>query len=98
MNIYDIDGKYGENDIVLKDVPLFININESIPERNVYTIDTKEQFNVIRPQKYGGLSYRVYSFSDDFCEIETASYGRCYVKMTQATPLSNYPFFERGDF
>lgn len=98
MNIYDIDGKYGENDIFLKDVSLFININESIPERNVYTIDTKEQFNVIRPQKYGGLSYRVYSFSDDFCEIETASYGRCYVKMTQATPLSNYPFFERGDF
>lgn len=98
MNYYDIDGSFNNINMKLVNIPIFVNVPESIPERNVYTIDTKEKFNTIKPQKYGGLTYRVYSFSDDFCEIETSSFGRCYLKLTNALSLSNYAFYERGDF
>ena len=63
-DVFEIRGNIYNNDqvfanIILKDVPMFINIPDWIEERNIYKIDTKEQFATIKPMKFGGLTYRV---------------------------------------
>lgn len=84
------------------DVPVatdkYINIPEWIEERNIYTIDTKEQFATIKPAKFGGLSYKIFSRDGEFAEIETLDFGRCYVKVTDATPITDTPTYEHGNY
>ena len=86
----------------LSDVPVaeqkYINIPEWIEERNIYKIDTKEQFATIKPKKFGGLSYKIYSTSGEFAEIETLDFGRCYVKITDSTPITETPTYEHGNY
>lgn len=86
----------------LEDVPVatdkYINIPEWIEERNIYTIDSKEQFATIKPAKFGGLSYKIFSRDGEFAEIETLDYGRCYVKVTDATPITDVPTYEHGNY
>lgn len=86
----------------LKDVPVsdakFINIPPSIEERNVYKIDTKEQFATLKPAKFGGLTYEIYSRDGEFAEIETRDFGNCYVKVTDMTPITDTPQYEHGNY
>ncbi|MBO7695207.1 MAG: hypothetical protein J6T10_21505 [Methanobrevibacter sp.] len=82
----------------LKDEVMYINLPEWIEERNIYKVDTKEQFATIKPKKFGGLTYRVIDYIDDFAEISTRDYGECLVKITEATKLTNYPIYERGSY
>lgn len=103
MNIYEIEGNCIQNgevvaSILLKDIPMYINIPEWIEERNIYRVDTKEQFQTIKPKKFGGLTYSVLDYIDDFAKIQTRDYGECLVRITQSTTLSNYPFYERGNY
>lgn len=83
------------------DVPVssekFINIPEWIDERNIYN-QNKEQFATIKPKKFGGLSYKIYSIDHEFAEIETIDFGRCYVKITESTPITDTPTYEHGNY
>lgn len=102
-NVFEIEGNVINNEVVfasliLKDIPMYINIPEWIEERNIYKIDTKEQFATIKPKKYGGLTYRIISYTDDFAEIETSNFGYCLVRITESTTLTNYPIYERGNY
>lgn len=86
----------------LSDVPVandqYINIPPSIEERNIYRKDNKQQFATIKPKKFGGLSYKVYSRDGEFAEIETVNFGRCYVKVTNMTPITNSPQYKNGNY
>lgn len=76
----------------------YVNLPEWIEERNIYKIDTKEQFATLKPKKFGGLSYKLYSRDGEFGEIETIDYGRCYVKITDSTPITDTPTYEHGNY
>lgn len=96
LNCYTANWKY------LKDVPVaddqYVNIPPTIEARNVYKIDTKEQFAQIKPMKFGGLTYKIYSRDGEFAEIQTYSFGRCYVKVTDKTPITNSPQYTHGEY
>lgn len=83
------------------DVPVvsdkYVNLPEWIEERNIYN-SNKEQFATIKPAKFGGLSYKLYSQDGEFGEIETIDYGRCYVKITDSTPITDVPTYEHGNY
>lgn len=102
-NKFEIDGNVFRNgeifaNVNLKDIPMYINLPEWIEERNVYTLDTHEQFATIKPKKFGGLTYRIFDYIEDFAKIETSNYGVCLVRITEATTLTNYPVYERGNY
>ena len=86
----------------LSDVPVsenkYINIPEWIEERNIYKKDTKEQFATIKPKKFSGLTYLIYSRDGEFAEIETRDFGRCLVKVTDSTPITDTPQYEHGNY
>ena len=111
-NEYDTDDCYfvdntniiygmGGNWRVTTDVPVssdkYINIPEWIEERNIYD-SNKNKIATIKPQKFGGLSYKIYSIDGEFAEIETLDYGRCYVKVTDSTPITDSPIYEHGNY
>ena len=98
-SLFKIDGRFLDNkNIELVSEKLFINIPEWIEERNVYSTDTIEQIGTIKPKKYGGLTYRIIDFKYDFARIKTSTYGECYVMITEATKITNYPVYERGEY
>ena len=76
----------------------YINIPPTIEVRNIYTLDTKTQFATIKPKKFGGLSYKIYSIDGNYAEIETVDYGRCYVKITAMTPITDVPMYTHGNY
>lgn len=78
----------------------FINIPPSIEERNIYDINTKKQINVIKPKKFGGLSYKILSYQEGktYAEIETHDYGKVLVKITDMTPITNTPQYSHGNY
>ena len=78
----------------------FINIPPSIEYRNIYNINTKEQFTTIKPKKFGGLSYKIFSYQEGktYAEIETVNYGRVLVKITDMTPITNTPQYSHGNY
>lgn len=78
----------------------FINIPPSIEERNIYSVDTKQQFATIKPAKFGGLSYKIYDILDDgyYAKIETCDYGACLVRITDMTPITNTPQYIHGNY
>ena len=86
----------------LSDVPVvddvYINLPEWIEERNIYKLDTKEQFATLKPKKFGGLSYKIYSLDREYAEIQTNDYGKCYVKATDSTPITDVPTYEHGNY
>lgn len=83
------------------DVPVktdkYINIPPTIEERNIYN-KNKQKIATIKPKKFGGLSYKIYSQSGDFVEIQTVNFGRCYVKKTAKTPITETPTYEHGNY
>ena len=112
-NEYDLDDCYFVDDTNIIegmggswkhtfDVPVatdkFINLPEWIEERNIYRLDNKEQFATLKPKKFGGLSYKIFSQDNEYAEIETIDYGRCYVKVTEATPITDVPTYEHGNY
>lgn len=111
-NEYDLDDCYfvnntnilngmGGNWKTTNDVPVsldkFINIPEWIEERNIYD-SNKNQFATIKPAKFGGLSYKVFNIDGEFAEIETYDYGRCYVKITDSTTITDSPTYDHGNY
>lgn len=78
----------------------YINIPPTIEERNIYDINTKQLIATIKPKKFGGLTYKVYSFRDGgyYAEIETLDYGRCLVRITDMTPITNTPQYSHGNY
>lgn len=102
-NVFEIEGNVIKNseifaNVELKDIPMYINLPDWIEERNIYRVDTKEQFATIKPKKFGGLTYRIIDYVDDFAKIKTLDYGECLVRITEATTLTNYPIHERGNY
>ena len=83
------------------DVPVkndkFINIPPTIDERNVYNMN-KKKIGTIKPKKYNGLSYKIFSQSGDYIEIKTINFGNCYVKRTNKTPITDIPTYEHGNY
>lgn len=78
----------------------YINIPDWIEERAIFKIDTKEWFACIKPKKFGGLSYKIYSIVDNgyYAEIETCDFGRCLIRVTDSTPITNVPTYEHGNY
>lgn len=78
----------------------YINIPPSIEVRNIYNKATKKQFNVIKPKKFGGLTYKIYNLVDNgyYAEIQTRDYGRCLVRVTSMTPITNTPMYKNGNY
>ena len=79
----------------------YINLPPTIEERNIYNKDTKKKLpNTLKPKKFGGLSYKVYSFVDNgyYAEIQTVDYGRVLVRVTQMTPITDKPTYEKGNY
>ena len=86
------------NDVPVSDVK-FINIPPDIEERYIYNVDTKERLeNTLKPKKFGGLTYKIYSRDGEFAEIETCNFGRVLVKVTDKTPITNDPQYEHGNY
>ena len=83
------------------DVPIesnkFINVPEWIEERNIYDSNFI-QFATIKPKKFGGLSYKVFSIQGEFAEIETVNFGRCFIKITESTPITETPTYDHGNY
>lgn len=86
--------------IFIKQNKKYINIPEWIEERNVYDVNTKKQIATIKPKKFGGLTYYVYNFIDNnyYAEIETVNFGKCLVRITQSTPITDVPQYTHGNF
>lgn len=84
------------------DVPVasnqYVNIPPTIEERNIYKKDSKQQFATIKPKKFGGLTYKIYSRDGEFAEIETVNFGRCFIKITESTPITQTPTYEHGNY
>lgn len=114
-NEYDLDDCYFvDNTNILNgmggswkhttDVPVqedkYINVPEWIEERNIYKVDTKEQIASIKPKKFGGLSYKIYSLPENgyYAEIETVNFGRCLIRVTDSTPITQTPTYEHGNY
>lgn len=78
----------------------YINIPPSIEVRNIYNVDTKKQFNVIKPKKFGGLSYKILGYVDNktYAIIQTVDFGKVLVKITDMTPITNTPQYSHGNF
>ena len=96
--IFDVDGIFKQGTLEFNDLILYINLPKWIEERNIYRVDSHEQFAVIKPSKFGGLTYRLIDIIDDFAEIKTIDYGYCLIKITEATKITNYPVYERGNY
>ena len=79
----------------------YINIPEWIPLRNVYTVSGVLK-GVIKPQKFGGLTYKVLGYQDlrgkKFAKIKTVDFGDAYVMITNNTPITNNPKYEHGNY
>ena len=79
----------------------YINLPEWIDERNIYDVNTKQKLdNTLKPKKFGGLSYKVYSFIDNgyYAEIQTVDYGRVLVRVTDSTPITDAPQYSHGNY
>lgn len=77
----------------------YINLPEWIDERNIYDVNTKERLEqTLKPYKFNGLSYKIYSYVDEFVEIETIDYGRVLVKVTVSTPITTEPQYKNGNY
>lgn len=79
----------------------YINLPSWIDERCIYNVETKEMLPyTLKPMKFGGLSYKIYSYVDDkyFAEIETLDYGRVLVRVTSATPITYEPQYQNGNY
>lgn len=84
------------------DVPVssdeFINVPPSIVARNVYFLDSNKIKAQIKPQKFGGLSYRIISRDNTYATIDTLSFGRVRIKITQMTPITKSPQYKNGTY
>ena len=87
------------------DVPVqdnkFINLPPDIEERYIYDVNTKQKLDkTLKPKKFGGLSYKVFSFPNDgyYAEIETLDYGNVLVRVTSKTPITNTPQYQHGNY
>lgn len=80
----------------------YINLPpEEIDERNIYDVNTKEQLpNTLKVRKFGGLSYKILDFVDDgyYAKIPSVDFGEVLVRITDATPITDTPMYEHGNY
>ena len=95
--IYGMGGSWKHTFDVPVSVIKYINIPEWIEERNVYNKD-KIKIATIKPKKFNGLSYKIFSIDNNYAEIETLNFGRCYVKITDSTPITDTPTYKNGNY
>ena len=90
----------------LKDVPVadvsYINLPpDKIDERYIYDVNTKQKLpNTLKVKKFGGLTYKILAFVDDgyYAKIPSVDFGEVLVRVTEATPITNVPVYEHGNY
>ena len=96
-----IIGAFIPKQLLEEKVNEFINIPEWIYIRNVYN-SSGIQTGTLKPQKFGGLTYKVLGYEDlnglKFAKISTRDFGECYVRFTNSTPITNSPLYEHGNY
>ena len=70
-----------------------------------YIVNRKKLFSkknkqTLKVKKFGGLTYKILSFVDDgyYAEIQTVDFGKVLVRVTDATPITNVPMYEHGNY
>lgn len=76
----------------------YINIPPTIEARNVYYLDKNVVKGQIKPKKFGGLTYTILENNNGYATIETTTFGKCRVKITGMTPITNNPQYEYGNW
>lgn len=72
----------------------FVNIPPTLEARNIYMLDDKIQFAALNPGNTDGLSYKILSKDGEYVEI---AIGNVWVKVTDNTPVTNKPQYNRGN-
>ena len=97
-------GAFIPNQLIHNDVPAkdeYINIPGWIEVRNIYN-SAGVQIAVIKPKKFGGLTYKVLGYQDykekRFAKIKTVDFGDAYVMITNNTPITDHPIFGHGNY
>lgn len=84
----------------------YVNLPPTVDTWRVYKLNEdpvkKNAIAKLKPKKFGGLSYYVYSYMDNgsTCEIQTSDYGRVkiYIKNTPAVITMGYAQYEYGNY
>lgn len=84
----------------------YINLSPNVSSWAVYDLDKspikKNAKAFLNPQKFGGLTYLIYSFRDNdtTVEIETSDYGRVkiYIQNTPSEITINNPKYKYGSY
>ena len=74
----------------------YINVPPTIELRRVYYLNNSFIKGLIKPKKYGGLSYEILENKNGYATIMTSSYGKVRIKITDMTPITNSPKYKYG--
>lgn len=81
---------------LLKPSKNYINVPPTIALRRVYCLNNSFIKGLIKPKKYGGLSYEILENKNGYATIMTSSYGKVRIKITDMTPITNSPKYKYG--
>lgn len=81
---------------LLKPNKKYINVPPTIELRRVYYLNNSFIKGLIKPKKYGGLSYEILENKNGYATIMTSSYGKVRIKITDMTPITNSPKYKYG--
>lgn len=81
---------------LLKPTKKYINVPPTIALRRVYYLNNGIIKGLIKPKKYGGLSYEILENKNGYATIMTSSYGKVRIKITNMTPITNSPQYKYG--
>lgn len=81
---------------LLKPNKKYINVPPTIALRRVYYLNNGIIKGLIKPKKYGGLSYEILENKNGYATIMTSSYGKVRIKITDMTPITNSPKYKYG--
>lgn len=81
---------------LLKPTKKYINVPPTIALRRVYYLNNGIIKGLIKPKKYGGLSYEILENKNGYATIMTSSYGKVRIKITDITPITNSPQYKYG--
>ena len=81
---------------LLKPNKKYINVPPTIALRRVYCLNNSFIKGLIKPKKYGGLSYEILENKNGYATIMTSSFGKVRIKITDMTPITDSPQYEYG--
>lgn len=90
-----IIGAFIPNQLVRPDKK-YINVPPTITLRRVYYLNNIFIKGLIKPKKYGGLSYEILENKNGYATIMTSSFGKVRIKITGMTPITNSPQYKYG--